>query len=273
MADNKYRISGLTFIVVLLSCFVLTAQSVTESARKIFNEKQDAIIRIQIVQKTRIAYPGMSTQESESRGETVGTFISKDGLVITSLSNIDPSNLLDQMMGGQMEGMQFDVEISSLKIILPDGTEIDGKIVLRDRDFDLAFILPEEELTEEITFIDLQDSAPAEVLEELVMLNRLGREARRVPAVSIMPVQAIIDRPRTFYVPSQAVLNENLGNPVFNQEGKIIGLTTIRVSPTGQDMMSSLTSSLGNMGILGVIFPAEDILEIKEQIIREEADE
>lgn len=263
---------SLMILAVVLFCFCLAAETITDAARLIFEEKQDAVVRINIVQKTRVAYPGMSTQESESRAEGIGTFIREDGLILSSLSTIDPSNMLKQMMGGQMQDIQFDVEVEALTIILPDGTEIDGKLVLRDIDFDLAFIMPEEELPSEITYINMQDSAGTDILEELVMLNRLGREARRVPAVSILSVQAIIDRPRTFYVPSQKILDESMGNPVFNRNGKIVGFTTVRVSPLAGDMMSSMFGSAGNMGVLGVIFPAEDIMEIQEQIEAGEAE-
>ncbi len=260
-------------ISLVVMCFSLPGNSFTDSARQVFEEKQDAVIRLNVVQKTRMSYPGMSGQESETRTECIGTFISEDGLIVTSLSNIDPSNMLEQMMGAQAGEMQMDVEVESITIILPDGTEVEGTIELRDTDFDLIFIKPQEELSEEISYINLADSASASILEELVMLNRLGREARRVPAVSTLYVQAIIDRPRTFYVPTQSILDESMGNPVFNEEGKIVGFTTIRVSPAGGHGMSSLFGSPGDMGILGVIFPAEDILEIKGQIIEEDEEE
>ena len=63
-------------------------------------------------------------------------------------------------------------------------------------------------------------------------LRRLGDVSGRACAGSLLPVQAVVERPRRFYVVSNDV-TVGLGEPVFDLEGGCVGLVTFRQIKTG----------------------------------------
>jgi S1-C subfamily serine protease len=55
-----------------------------------------------------------------------------------------------------------------------------------------------------------------------------------------------------------------LGTPTFTVDGKVLGIAALRVSP-------NLGSQVGGMGsgVTAVILPAEDVLEIAQQALKQ----
>ncbi|MDH7603081.1 MAG: hypothetical protein QHI38_13150, partial [Armatimonadota bacterium] len=79
------------FVVVVL--VVLGSQTacrcaVVEDARKIIEANKQAVVTVQFVVET--SFPGESEKE-ESKGSATGTVIDPSGLVVASLSELDPS--------------------------------------------------------------------------------------------------------------------------------------------------------------------------------------
>ena len=82
-------------------------------------------------------------------------------------------------------------EPSDVRIRLADGKELPATIVLRDQDLDLAFIRPTAKPAAPLTAVNLADAASPTVLEDLVVLGRLGRVGGWVPSASLYSVAAI----------------------------------------------------------------------------------
>jgi hypothetical protein len=76
-------------------------------------------------------------------------------------------------------------------------------------------------------------------------------------------VGALIERPRTFYVLSGAPAS--MGTPAFSAAGKLVGLLTLRQVDPGRSSMFSMMGGAEAMGLLPVILPAGDVLEIAKQ--------
>ncbi len=150
--------------------------------------------------------------------------IDPSGLAVTSLLEIDPSSAAP---GGDY-GMTYSMEVVSAKIKTSDGKEIPADVVLRDPDLDLAFIRPKEKPDKPMAFVDLTKSSEPSVMDEVVILSRMGRIASYSLAASLERVEAVVKKPRTFYV----VGSSNLKGPAFTLDGKIAGVTLWRVSPT-----------------------------------------
>src|SRR5258706_9092442 len=146
------------------------------------------------------------------------------------------------------QGIELKSEVTAVKIVMPDGSESPAKVVLRDNDLDMAFIRPVDKLAKPMAALDLSKDAKPAVLDNLVVLGRLGEIAGRVPTVSMSAVRATIEKPRTFYVLRQD--GSELGSPVFSQDGKVVGVILIRSNDgTGRSQQTLMTVALSRSDI------------------------
>ena len=122
-----------------------------------------------------------------------------------------------------------------MKILLTDGTEVPAEIVLRDKDLDLAFIRPKSKATSPMAAVDFSKSAPAQMLDEVITLNRLNSAAGRAYAASVERISAVIQKPRTFYIPDSTMTSTTLGSPAFALDGKIVGLMVMGCTSVSAD--------------------------------------
>jgi len=141
-------------------------------------------------------------------------------------------------------------------------TKSEATIVLRDQDLDLAFIRPTSKPAAALTAVNLADAARPAILDDVVVLSRLGRVGGWAPAAVLYSVGAIIEKPRTFFV-----LNgqPGTGTPAFLANGKIVGVLTIRQVDPGRMSMFGLMQGSEGAGVIPVILPAADVLEIAKQ--------
>ena len=115
------------------------ADELAEKGRAIFKQHQHAVVTVQAVMK--ISYPG-AAKSTENRQDLTGTVVDPSGLTVLALSACDPSEMYQRMLAEQGSQNKLDIEVTDLKILLDDGTELPAEIVLRDKDLDLAFIRP-----------------------------------------------------------------------------------------------------------------------------------
>ena len=199
----------MTGLLVLLGvAFSVTAASESPAAkgRKVFERHKSAVVTVQLVIKQQFSMGGQGSRESEEKTEVTGTMIDPSGLTVTALSGIDPSRIYRDMMAARgMDGADFKMEseVTSAKILLEDGTELDARVLLRDSDLDLAFVRPTAPPESPLPYVDLTDDAEPALLDDLVALNRLGKVARRAYAAIFECVEAIVTKPRTFYIRRQ----------------------------------------------------------------------
>jgi S1-C subfamily serine protease len=156
------------------------------------------------------------------------------------------------------EDYKTTIDISEVKILLEDGTELPAAIVLRDKDLDLAFIRPKTKPTTPMAAVDLTKSGPAQILDQVITLNRLKRGAGRAFSASVEVISAVVQKPRTFYVPDSAPTETGIGSPAFNLDGTVLGIFVRRA-------VNSQGASNWRDCISTVILPAEDIAKAAAQ--------
>jgi hypothetical protein len=260
------RVGALIVTVALLNGSLAFADETAEAGRRVLSRYQDAVVTVKLVVSYSMTF-GSRDQQSESKTEAIGTVIDPSGLTVISLSTIDPSSMMRARMRGQQTELKIDSQVKDAKLVLADGTEIAAQVVLRDKDLDIAYLLPVEKPAKPLSAIDLARTAKPQVLDEVVCLNRLGKVADRAVAVSVERIDALVDRPRPFYVLA-AGGSSGVGSPVFSLSGTSIGIILIRNAPAeGEANVASVFSGTGGLGIMPIIVPAADILEDAKQAL------
>jgi hypothetical protein len=193
------------------------------------------------------------------------------GLTVLALSACDPSSMYESMMAGADEDMQvkMETEVTDAKLLLDDGTELPAEVVLRDKDLDLAFIRPKSKPANPMAAIDLSKGAQAQVLDQVITLNRLGNAAGRAYAASVERITAVVQKPRTFYIPDSTMTATSLGSPAFTLDGNILGVFVMRTikSKGGMGMFNFQPD-----GLTSIILPAADVLKAAKQAPEKAAD-
>lgn len=262
--------SALAVALAALLSFTTVSAVVCEEAdegRDILNRWQSSVVTVKLVTEDRMVAQGREVSKTEGKSEVTGTIIDPSGLVLVSLFSIDSSKIFERMsaMGGGAANYKMETQVTDVKIRLPDGEELPAKIILRDEDLDLAFIRPTEKPAEPMSAVDLSDKARPQLLDPIVVLNRMGKVANWAPAVLLDRVYAIVEKPRTFYVPTPNAMEGGLGSPVFTLDGKVVGIFVLRVAPSTGGGMGSMFAGMSGMGLLPVILPSEDILDVAQQ--------
>ena len=201
----------------------LHADDFSEKGREIFNKNQHAVVTVEVVQKVA-ASSARSSAPREAKTDLTGTVIDPSGLIVVALSQADPAELFRRLS----EDYKAEVEISEIKILLEDGTELPAAIVLRDKDSDLGFIRPKTKPATPMPYVDLSKSSSALVLDQVIALNRLKRGAGRAFSASAERISAVVQKPRTFYIPDSAVTETGMGSPAFTLDGNVLGLFVMR---------------------------------------------
>lgn len=151
-------------------------------------------------------------------------------------------------------------------MVMSDNNEIQAKILLRDQDFDVAFIRPLEKSKQVFAPLDLHDSHDPEILENYIALSRLSSAAGYAIAGSAGRVLSIIKKPRKYYVPDFiTVIATGLATPAFSLDGRLIGIIMLKVNRSGEYLTDEMFRGMGGMSTLPVIVPAEDIVDILER--------
>ena len=243
------------------------ADELAEKGRAIFKQHQRAVVTVQVVMKAKMSFSGVGDQSNESKGDLTGTVIDASGLTVLALSATDPTSMLSGLLGDQDDDdmkFKFDAELTDVKILLEDGTELPAEVVLRDKDLDLAFIRPKTKPAQPMPAVDLANAGQADVLDQVITLNRLGRAAGRAYAASVERISAVVQKPRLFYVPESTMTTTTLGSPAFLPDGKILGICVIRMVGTDGGGMGPF--NLQPQGLTGIILPAAEVLKVAKQV-------
>jgi Trypsin-like serine proteases, typically periplasmic, contain C-terminal PDZ domain len=244
--------------IVAAACALLAAGSLNavadefaEKGREILKKNQHAVVTVQVVIKATSG----GGRSSENRQEITGTVVDPSGLTVLALSSCDPAEMYRRLS----EDYKVEVEVSDVKILTEDGSELPAEIVLRDKDLDLAFIRPKSKPAKPMTFVDLGQSGTAQQLDQVLTLNRLNKAASRAYAGSAERIAAVIQRPKTFYIPDSNMSSTTLGSPAFLLNGKVVGIFVMR-AVSGAGSSANLRQNLTS-----ILLPAEDILKAAKQ--------
>jgi hypothetical protein len=249
----KWNLAVVILIALLSSpALPMRADPLSEKGREILKKNQHAVVTVQVVVKST----GSGGRSSESKQDLTGTIVDPSGLTVLALSACDPAEMYRRLSPDS----KIEIEVSDIKILLDDATELSSEIVLRDRDLDLAFIRPKTKPANPLTAVDLSKSGPADVLDEVITLNRLNKAASRAYAASVERISAVIQKPRTFYIPGSDMTSTTLGCPAFLPDGKLLGVFVMRAVGSGAGGSANYRQNLTS-----IILPAEDIFKAAKQ--------
>lgn len=248
-----------------------TAADEAAAGRDIVKNWQETVVTVRLVVTTRIVMGGREMRKTESRVETAGTVIDPSGLAVFSLFAANPGEMVMRMMsrpgGGDGPGFQMETSPGEVKIRWADGQEVPAQIVLQDKDLDVAFVRPAVPLAKPAPALDLTSTAEPRMLDPIVVVSRLGRAGSWAPSASLGRIRAIIDKPRTFYVPESGGGSGATGTPAFTLDGRLIGIVLMRTAPPeGESRPSPWSGGLEGLGMLPVVVPAADIREVAKQV-------
>jgi S1-C subfamily serine protease len=245
----------------------LRSDEVVEHGRSIFQKYQDAVVTVQIVQKLKISMPGMGGQANETKQDLTGTVVDPSGLTVVSLSSCEPNEMLQNLLGGGEDEakVKMQTELGDVKMLLRDGSEVPAEIVLRDKDLDLAFLRPKAKPANPMTAVDLASPGKADILDQVISLNRLGLAAGRAYAASVERITAVVRKPRLFYVPGSEATATGMGSPAFTLDGNLLGVFVMRSvsSPGGGGGLGMF--NFRPEGLTGIILPTEEIKKVAKQ--------
>jgi trypsin-like peptidase len=153
---------------------------------------------------------------ADQRIQAMVTILDGAGLGVMSLTQLDPSELMSaQLSRGRAAGAAVTVtaEASDLRYRLADGREVPVRVVLRDKELDLAFLRPVDKPAAALT------ARPTPV-DPVIVLHRLPEIAGWQGTALFYAVQAVVERPRTFYI----LTGGQIGAPVFDVRGRFLGV-------------------------------------------------
>jgi hypothetical protein len=254
ITSRKFQIGFVTLCaaMALAAPADLATADTAATGRELATRYDSSIVTVKtVVQQT------MGSRKGESRNTTGGLIVDKTGITMISLSAIDPSSLLKQMYAGRLpEGTDLSAEVTDIKIVLGDQTEVDAEVVIRDPDLDIAIIRPKAAFTAAVTPLDISGKVKADLLDQVIVAKRLDQKADNVLGISVAHIGAVVKKPRLFYVIAETTPMANLGSPVFTADGTLLGVIVMRTgaSDTG-----------GDRGVMGIVIPTANIRDNVDQ--------
>lgn len=236
-------------------------------ARRIVNEHADATVTIRLILHEKLSFAEFATSDWEAASEATGTVIDERGLIVTSLSLTDPTRLFEGLFDAFDDddfSFRMDTDIAGITIITGDGDEFPGRVVLRDEDLDLVYILPEDAPDGAMPHVTLTDGKRPEQFDRLVALRRLGRVANRGITADFPRVRAVMEKPVPYLVLGQDDVS-SIGQPVFDRRGRFLGIVGLRMIKSGQASGFGLFTDMPS-NVSAVVVSVEDIFLGAEQV-------
>ena len=230
--------------------FASAQTNTTKVWRNLLKQNSDCVTWVSFTMRIEVSANGRSMPPQEQKVEALGTVIARDGLTVLSLSTVDPRSKIFARLRSNSASVQ--VNYTEVFILKPDGTEIPAKMLLKDADLDLAFVLPinSSDNSKNFPIFCEQSSSPIQlnVLDEVVSIGKLGKNLYRQSTLRKGWVNALIEKPRKYFV----IENISPGTPVFDKKGSWVGVAVYK-------MERGIPSAL-------ITLPSNDILEIANQV-------
>jgi S1-C subfamily serine protease len=253
----KHLLAAAAIAAALTGSAFAGSEAIRSVGRTVLEQSADAVVTLRIVHQVNFAFGGQGGEERENQSEALGTVISPDGLIVASLYEVDPGEAFGRQMARRMgPNSKFETKVKEVTVIMGDNSEAPAVVVLRESDSGLAFLRLKEKPAAALKHITFDKDSDAAILDEVVALSRMGEGGKRQSTAMTGEIQGIIQRPRKFFVPSSGIADAGVGTPVFNKDGKALGLVLSEVR---------FGSNENRPDEMTVIRPASEIIEYAAQ--------
>lgn len=238
---------GVLFLLGSLLSLTARADAPAQMIRALTARHGGAVVTLSLVVKL-----SSGGYEDQSEMEAVGTLLDASGLVVTTNSAVDPMAAYADDSDG---ATAMTSRVVGVKILTAAGMELPAKVVLRDKDLNLAFVRPLKKPAIKLTGVNFAAATRAQIGDPVFLLGRQGKTGSRSLEARCERVVSVLEKPRRFYV-LQGANAASEGNVAFNESGQPLGLLTLR-NPVGKARYSDRQ--------IPVILPAHDVWEIARQ--------
>src|SRR5450432_683760 len=237
--------------LLALLCGIIDA----DAARAVFAKAQKSVVTVRLVVK--LVAGG---HDSEQKIETSATVIDPSGLTVIPAAAADPAAMMRTMMRSRPGSpeVKFESSVTEAMILLPDGTEIESDVVLKDADLDLAFLRPREggRIFDAVLLKPGKGLPP--VLDQIILVGRYGQSASCAAWSEIVRMRGIVKGPRTYGLVDSGG-GDALGTVAYTADGTAIGVFVTKASTGGE------VRRMGGGDEHVILRPVEDVLEIADQ--------
>lgn len=211
-------ISFLMFILLSMNIYSQTA-SQDEIYRSVLDKNSDCVVNITYILNMKVEM-GQGASNRQEKDETCGIVLSQDGLILVNNSQISGGAEISMIMKTNSD--QFDIKPTDFKVVLPDGSELPAKLLVKDSDLDIAFLKITDLKGKTLKPIDIDKAKEIKIGEEILGITRYGKSLHFAPRFHIFTINAILDFPRLMYDIDGS--SPFLGMPAFSEDGKFIGM-------------------------------------------------
>ncbi len=221
-------------------------------------KRAPVLVTVKFVLKTQ---GGFGDREEES--EITAIMIDAGGLVLCSNTALAGPRFLQRFSRATP---------THIKVLVGEDTEgLDGELVTRDSELDLAWVRIKEPGDRTFAHLDLSSASKPRIGQRLLGLRRMGKYFGRAVVVSEGRLGGQAAKPRNLYVPVGG-LDVSVGLPVFTVDGTVLGVVVVQMPEHGElenNPRSFMDAGRDMFG--GLILPAGDVLKATRRAM--EADE
>src|SRR5262249_47089147 len=216
-------------------------EKIKATARAALAEHKDAVISVKYAGFIAHQFDG-KLDKQEFTGEATGTVLSPNGLTALCLGTIN----MTQSPVFVAQGAKTATAFTEFTFLFGDGRKMPAKLVFVDEKIGVVFAAPTTKQTK-LKHVALEKRKLPEILDQLIVLNRLPENLDRAAEIGIGRVTAVLKKPQTALVTE---FSFDGGFAVFDSAGHPVGLGVLRMDKNGNGTAS------GNPGRL-IVLPAE----------------
>lgn len=253
---NLFRLLAGVCAVLFLAQNMFSGE-IEDAGKRVFEKGRTRIVSIKVVASTVI-----KDQKEEIKMESQGMVLDEKGTVLVAFSSIDPIKYLIKMfslmgMGSQTANLKkLTSSIDDIKYILDNGKEVQAKLIITDKDLDVAIIKPEKP-GEKFDFFEVRELEKPALFDEMVAFFRLSKDYNRELSFITTSVNCRLTKPEDLFLVQGGIPMSCL---IFDKQGRFAGLSVSR----GTDDEDTKSLGMANSMVTSIL-PAKEILEIIKQ--------
>jgi len=154
--------------------------------------------------------------------------------------------------------LHLETTVTGTTMILPDGTEVDAEVILKDSDLDIALVRPRTPPARPMDAVEAKGGKPLpQILDDVILVGRYGRSLNRTAWVALAHVHAIVKGPRPFAVFGGEAAHAS-GTVAYGPDGAPLGILTTHYSKDAEGM-----ERIGSSAV--ILRPFDDLTAAIEQ--------